>query len=247
MNRVHLIMPMGGEGSRFSGRGFDMPKPLIEIQGKPFFYWATQSIRKFVDLASLTFVILQQHVDEYHMNQVVLQYFPEAKIVIIPAVLNGAVLTCLEGVKSIDDMQPIVFNDCDHIFDCPDFYNFCETGDFVDLDGALLTFTSNDPKFSFAAFDVQGNITHTVEKRAISHDAICGAYYFRNKEVFQEACEEYLKVCNYKEFFVSGVYNVMADHKAHIRAFRVKMHLPFGTPEEYDVAKLSDDFEALCR
>lgn len=244
---IHLIMPMGGEGSRFVNKGFEMPKPLIEIKGKPFFYWATQSINKFVQLSSLTFVILQRHIDQYHIDREIQRYFPEAKIIVIPAVLNGAVLTCLEGVKDIDDMQPIIFNDCDHIFDCPEFYKFCAEGNFAALDGALLTFESNDPKFSFAAFDAQGNITHTVEKKVISRDAICGAYYFRNKAVFEEACEEYLKICNYKEFFVSGVYNVMAEHKAHITAFRVKMHLPFGTPEEYDMAKLSDDFEVLCR
>lgn len=34
--KVHLIMPMGGRGSRFSKEGFDFPKPLIQIYGKPF-------------------------------------------------------------------------------------------------------------------------------------------------------------------------------------------------------------------
>lgn len=34
---VHLLMPMGGAGSRFFKDGFVRPKPLIEIKGKPFF------------------------------------------------------------------------------------------------------------------------------------------------------------------------------------------------------------------
>ena len=42
-------MPMAGRGSRFFENGFVMPKPLIEINDHPFFYWATQSIAKFVD------------------------------------------------------------------------------------------------------------------------------------------------------------------------------------------------------
>ena len=46
--KIHLIMPMGGRGSRFSKEGFDFPKPLIKIYDKPFFYWATRSIEKFV-------------------------------------------------------------------------------------------------------------------------------------------------------------------------------------------------------
>ena len=53
-NKVHLIMPMGGAGSRFFKNGFVMPKPLIEINNKPFFYWATKSISKYVELEDLT-------------------------------------------------------------------------------------------------------------------------------------------------------------------------------------------------
>ena len=245
MAGIHLVMPMGGEGSRFAQAGFCMPKPLLEIQGEPFLYWATQSIRKFVAVASLTFVVLQRHVDEYHIDKVIHGYFPEAEVVILPQVLHGAVLTCLEGIKGISDSLPVVFNDCDHIFSCPAFYEFCARGDLSLWDGALLTFESQDAKFSFAAFDDKGNFTRTVEKQVISQDAICGAYYFQNRQVFQEACREYLQVCDYKEFFVSGVYNCMAGKKMRIRAFRVDMHLPFGTPKEYEQAKNSSAFEAL--
>ena len=38
MKKLHLIMPMGGRGYRFFKDGYSMPKPLIELNGKPFFY-----------------------------------------------------------------------------------------------------------------------------------------------------------------------------------------------------------------
>ena len=41
-------MPMGGRGSRFAEHDFSFPKPLIEIQNKPFFYWATKSVCKYI-------------------------------------------------------------------------------------------------------------------------------------------------------------------------------------------------------
>ena len=44
--KIHYIMPMAGRGSRFNQEGFDLPKPLLEIYGMPFFYWATRSISK---------------------------------------------------------------------------------------------------------------------------------------------------------------------------------------------------------
>ena len=36
MKKLHLIMPMGGRGYRFFKDGYSMPKPLIELNGKPF-------------------------------------------------------------------------------------------------------------------------------------------------------------------------------------------------------------------
>ncbi len=242
---VNLIMPMGGSGSRFSKNGFSIPKPLIEIEGKPFFYWATQSIRKFVHLNSLVFVVLEEHVINFQIDEKIKCYFPEAIIHVIPKVLNGAVLTCLEGVKEVLNEAPIIFNDCDHMFQCHSFYDYCNKGEFSKIDGALLTFESTDPKFSYLECASNGNVIRTVEKVAISNNAICGTYYFRNKNIFTEAVEKYLEVCNYKEYFVSGVYNVMAESGHIINKFSVDSHLSFGTPEEYNLAVNSHDFEVL--
>ena len=50
MKRLNVIMPMGGGGTRFGNHGFNVPKPLIEIYGKPFFYWATQSLVKNIEI-----------------------------------------------------------------------------------------------------------------------------------------------------------------------------------------------------
>lgn len=240
---IHLVMPMAGSGSRFFNQGYEVPKPLIIINDKPFFYWATLSLTKFITLRSLTFVVLRAHIEQYMIDKEIQKYFPDAHIRVLDEVRNGAVLTSIEGVKGIDDNYPIVFNDCDHMFKCKAFNNYCNTGDFEILDGALLTFESSDPKFSFLAYGTEGNVIKTVEKQVISNDAICGAYYFRNRQIFEESVEEYLKVCNYKEFFVSGVYNIMADAGKLIKSFRVDMHVPFGTPEEYELAKDSDIFE----
>ena len=244
-NRIHLIIPMGGLGSRFSEAGFTLPKPLIEIKGKPFLYWATQSISRFVDVQDIIFIVLRQHIDEFKIDETIKLYFPDAKIVIDNSGSKGAVTSCLECIDYISDEMPLVFNDCDHLFNCKEFNNYCNSGDFNNFDGALLTFTSNDPKFSFLEFDDKGNVARTVEKVAVSNNAICGTYYFKNRTVFEENAKEYLKTCSYKEFFMSGVYNVMTSKDLIIKGFNVDMHLPFGTPEEYEEALKSNDFEML--
>ena len=180
MSKLHLILPMAGRGSRFFENGFVCPKPLIEINGKPFFYWAARSVEKFVNCA--------------------------ARIVALPEVTEGAAVTALKGCEGLPDGEPILFNDCDHLFVCRAFNEFCAKGGFANGPaGALLTFESDSPAYSYLQYGADGNVCHTVEKQVVSHDAICGAYYFKDKKTYADACAEYLKNCEYKEFFVSGI------------------------------------------
>lgn len=243
--KLNLIMPMGGGGTRFGNHGFDVPKPLIEIYGKPFFYWAAQSIAKFVELDSTTFVVLKEHIEKFYIDKKIKEFYPNSHINVIPHVLKGAVLTCMEGIADIPEDAPIMFNDCDHLFLSNTFYDFCKKQEFSEIDAALLTFKSDDDKYSYAAYDEQGNVNKTVEKQVVSNDAICGAYYFKNKNIFSSSVEKYLTNCSYSEYFVSGVYNIMADEHRIIKSFKTDEHISFGTPDEFDVAKESKVFKLL--
>lgn len=245
MTKVHLIMPMGGRGSRFSGQGFEFPKPLITIYGKPFFYWSVKSISKFIELESLSFVVLREHVDNYQIDKEILKLFPTASIYILPKVTKGAVITCMEGITAINDDLPILFNDCDHLFKSEAFNNFCKKGVDGSVDGLLLTFESKENKYSFVGKDNKGNVIRTVEKEVISDEAICGCYYFKNSSIFIEAAKQYLTKCNYSEYFMSGVYNIMIENNQCIRSMLTDYHVPYGVPEEYEKAKEDKHYEEL--
>lgn len=244
MGKCHLIMPMGGTGSRFFKQGFMQPKPLIEIEGKPFFYWSTMSVKKYVDIESLTFVILQKHVDEFEIDKKILKYFPDAKIEILPKVLLGPVFTALKGVEDIADGMPVIINDCDHMFRCAEINRVLNSGMFKG-DGALLTFISNEPQFSYIKFDENNKVIGTIEKEVVSSNAICGAYVFKNVQVFKKIAKQYINECPYNECFMSGLYNVMCGNKMDIHNYLLDFHVEFGTPEEYEKACGSEYFEYL--
>ncbi len=232
---MELILPMGGAGTRFFDNGFECPKPLLELCGKPFFYWATESVYRRVPTAGLTFVILREHAERFGLRDKILEFYPEARIVELDHVLRGAVLTCLEGVKDLPDDRPVLFNDCDHYFEAANLARFCASDDAAD--GLLLTFRSDLPCYSYLDYDAGGKVTRTVEKQVISNDAICGAYYFASKKLFCDYAARYLETCTYREFFLSGVYNNMAQDGRIIRGLPVDLHIPFGTPDEYRAAE----------
>lgn len=243
MKKIHYIMPMAGRGSRFNRGGFDLPKPLIEIYGKPFFYWATTSISKFVNLYSISFVVLQEHVTEYSIDKIIKKFFPKANIIVIPNITEGAVITCIKGIERINDDFPIIFNDCDHLFKSEEFYRFCNSS--LKVDALLLTFKANEPKYSFIKRDQNNKIIMTVEKEVVSNEAICGCYYFKNKRIFLEAAKKYLFNCQYNEYFMSGVYNVMLSNDKIISSLETDFHVSFGIPEEFELAKKSQKYKEL--
>lgn len=245
---IHLIMPMAGRGSRFAHVGFDYPKPLISIYDKPFFYWSTKSIESFVKLESLDFVVLREHIDSFDIDGVIRKYFPDARVHILEEVTEGAVITCLKGVEYIEDDLPVVFNDCDHLFKSKDFNRFC-MDDFSfsknEADGVLLTFYSNEPKYSFVKKDDKGNAIKTAEKEVISNEAICGCYYFRDVNTFKNASKEYLDSCSYSEYFMSGVYNTLIENGKAVKSISTDFHVPYGVPEEYEAAKKDNHYKEL--
>lgn len=245
MDKIHLIMPMGGGGTRFGDKGFDVPKPLIELQGKPFFFWATQSVVKKIEVEDIIFVVLREHIDRFQIDKKIWELYPDAKIQVISEVLNGAVLTCMEGIKQVDDNLPILFNDCDHAFICNVFNEFCNKADFEDIDGALLTFKSDNPAYSYVRFDEVNQVIGTIEKQVVSNQAICGAYYFKNKKIFFENAREYLNKCIYKEAYISGIYNEMVASKRTLITFPLDQHISFGTPDEYDFATVDERLKQL--
>ena len=237
LKSIHLIMPMAGGGTRFLEQGMDLPKPIIKLRGEPFFYWAVQSLTGFIEVKDMVFVILKDHVEQYGIDDEIQRYYPDARIVVIPEVLKGAVLTCLKGIEVIDDDLPILFNDCDHAFISKAFYEYVKQGEYNAIDGALLTFRSDSPNYSYVYFNDRHEIAGTIEKQVLSNEAICGAYYFREKELFYEAAQKYIKHCDYKEYFMSGVYNEMISAHKKVRSFPLDEHISFGTPDEYRIAQ----------
>ena len=153
----------------------------------------------------------------------------------------------MKGAEGLPGGEPLLFNDCDHLFLCRAFNDFCAAGAFAaGPAGALLTFASDSPAYSYLQYGPDGNVCRTVEKQVVSRDAICGAYYFKDKETYAAACAEYLHACEYKEFFVSGIYNVLAQHGAAVRGFATDLHLPFGTPDEYRAAEAPQNDAAFA-
>ncbi|HWT12708.1 MAG TPA: NTP transferase domain-containing protein [Allosphingosinicella sp.] len=225
-----LVMPMAGRGSRFSRQGVETPKPLIELSGRPFFWWAAESVRRIAPPGEMVFVVLAEHVRRFAIDEVVRLHYPDARIVALADVTSGAAETAAIGLRALEGGGPVAVCDSDHAFACGE-------GDPVEglgrgTDAALLCFASTDAAYSYAELDSAGAVVGTAEKRVVSPFAIAGCYLFSSPRTFLDAYSRYRLDCPYDEQFVSGVYRELLASGGRVVKHDLRRHVSFGTPEE---------------
>jgi len=239
---LNIVIPLGGKGERFRNQHIVTPKPLVQLQGFPFFYWSAKSITTFYPAATLTFVVLEDHCKTHQIDTQILTYFPKATIVRLPHVLDGPVHTCLAGVQHIQNDCPVVFNDCDHILYSQKLTQLLHNTNYQlssdnTVAGLLLTFFADGPQHSYCKVNANGEVVETAEKQVISNHAICGAYLFKDSALFKKYAALYLKESRTTEYFMSGLYNTLIKHNENVRHLSIDFDISFGTPSDFENAK----------
>ncbi|MFA3760742.1 hypothetical protein [Yersinia sp. 2466 StPb PI] len=237
---INLIVPMAGRGSRFSKKGYILPKPLVELKNKPFFWWAIESVKRSIEIKQLVCVVLKEHVVQHNIINRVKFYYPEVEFVILDSVTDGALDTALCGLDIINNSLPVLVNDCDQAFEINGLNeyinNLLPNGE---ISAYLCHFNSDSPSYSYALYD-KGYLIQTAEKRIISNLAISGAYVFADKNIIIQNHDKYKLECDYEELFISGIYNVLIEQGKKVKGIQLNSHLSFGTPDELD--KVEKDF-----
>lgn len=233
MNDFGLVMPMAGRGSRFSKMGIATPKPLIEIAGKPFFWWAVESLRRSVLIQEMVFVVLNEHCEQFDIDRRILSLYPDARVVRISDVTSGAAESAALGLRLLKSDLPVAINDCDHAFHSGSLEQIAQRFSTSKAAAALMCFSSENPAYSYAMVNDTGAVTGTVEKRVVSPHAIAGCYLFAHAALFLQQLHDYQKQCPYDELFISGIYNMLAAKEQRIEIVQMERHWSFGTPEEY--------------
>ncbi len=235
MRSLHIIMPMAGEGSRFRNAGWNTPKPLIELDGKPLFVRAIESVK--VDGAPMKYsvIVRQEHIDDYGIDRSIKSILPEAQVYSVEKTTRGAVETCLIAESGIADDDAVVVMDCDLEFRSEAYRQIIEDSlSYNDVSGgALVSFESDLPKYSYAELDGNGNVVRTAEKEVISNHALCGAYFFASGKEFKEVAHRLLEAPMEKpEFYVSLLYNLLLKKGDNVKLAPMEDYRSYGTPEE---------------
>ena len=229
---------MAGEGSRFLKEGWTTPKPLIELNGQPLFKHAISSVTDKDIQMKYSFIVRQEHIDKYQIDKGIRSFLPEANLFSVVKTTRGAVETCLIAENAIADDDAVIVMDCDLEFRSKKFMEIIKqilnkpieeaTG------GTLVSFESNEPRYSYAALGEDGFVARTAEKEVISNHALCGAYFFASGRRFKQIAHLLLAEPAFTkpEYYVSLLFNYLLKDGEKVWLAPMEEYYSYGTPEE---------------
>jgi HAD superfamily hydrolase (TIGR01509 family) len=230
--KMNVIIPMAGHGSRFSQAGYTFPKPLIEVHGKPMIQVVIDNLK--VD-AHFIFIVKKEHREKYNLDSMLSLLAPGCDIVDVDKVTEGAACTVLLGKEFINNDNPLVIANSDQFVEWSSLDFFYKMNE-QNLDGGIVSFKSTHPKWSYAKTDNNGFVLEVAEKKTISDIATVGIYYWKKGSDFVKYAEQMIhkNIRANNEFYVCPVFNEAILDGLKIKTFDVPKMWGLGTPEDLD-------------
>ena len=229
-DKLNVLIPMAGAGSRFQQAGYTLPKPIIDINGKTMIEKVVENLNLE---AHFIFITQKSHREKYNLDLILNSLSSNCTIIDIDGITEGAACTTLLAKKYINSDDPLLISNSDHFYEwnSEEFHDFCLN---KDTDGNITVFNDTDPKWSFAKLDEDNYIKEVAEKKPISNIATAGVYQWKKGSDYvkyaEQMIEKNIRVNN--EFYVCPVLNeAIADGKK-FKVFFVNRMWGLGTPED---------------
>ncbi len=239
---MQIIIPMSGFGERFRRAGYTVPKPLIEIDGKPII---AHVIDMFPGETDFIFICNQDHLNDpaYRMLAILKEYCPSGRVVGIPPHKLGPINAVLQVEHLLNPSEPVVVNYCD--FTCYwDWQHFKHFVNNTACAGAVPAYKGFHPhslgstNYAYIC-EVDGWIRDIQEKQPFTNNrmeeyASSGTYYFASAQIMGEAfravIEQDLNIGG--EYYVSLAYKPLLSGKKAVSVYPLQHFMQWGTPED---------------
>jgi NDP-sugar pyrophosphorylase family protein len=237
---MQIVIPMSGFGARFRKAGYTIPKPLIEVDGKPMI---AHVLDMFPGEKNIRFICNKDHIKETEMADVLKHYCPTGEIIPIDSHKLGPIYAVSKAFEGIDDGSPTVVNYCD--FSC--YWNYEHFRKWIDdcgADGCVPAYRGFHPhslgstNYAFIR-EENGWMKQIQEKKPFTENKIeeyasSGTYYFAKgeyiKHFFNEVMKQELSVNG--EYYCSVAYNLMIEAGLSVAIYELQHFMQWGTPED---------------
>jgi len=241
---VTLILPMAGRGSRFSKEGYNLPKPMIDVDGLPMVVKAVDCLPQS---KNNIFVCIEEHINKYKVDKLLKKYY-NCDIISINETTEGQACTCEIAIEksNIDLESPILISACDNgVYYDVDKYMLMVNDESIDI--IVWSFRNNQASknnpdmYAWLKVDDNDNIQHVSCKKFIYENplethAIIGTMFFRKAKYFIDGLRKNYQdnIRSNGEFYVDDVLNQNIKDKLNVKVFEVENYICWGTPDDYN-------------
>jgi dTDP-glucose pyrophosphorylase len=233
---INVLIPMAGRGSRFSDAGYIKPKPFIDVNGKAMIVRVIENLK--IKEANYILILRKEHLDKEIDTVNFLKNNFNVQFVIIDKITEGAASTALFAHKIINKSIPLLIANSDQIVDI-NIQDFIDEAYIKGLDGSILTFKSDNPKWSYAKINKNELVLEVKEKEVISEFATVGIYLFKTGKLFVDSALDMIinndRVNN--EFYVCPTYNYAIKNGSKIGIYNIQPEAMHGTGTPEDLVK----------
>lgn len=253
---MQIVIPMSGFGERFRRAGYAVPKPLIQVDGKPII---AHVIDLFPGETDFTFICNEDHLanPDYQMAKILGKLCPTGRIVGIGAHKLGPIHAVRQVEHLLDPDKPVVVNYCD--FTCYwDWHHFKSFVAQTACAGAIPAYKGFHPhtlgttNYAYMrehdgwVLDIQEKQPYTDNR--MNEFASSGTYYFASAKImsdaFEQTMDQNLNVGG--EFYVSLAYKPMLAQGKKIAVYPLQHFMQWGTPDDLvEYQSWSDTFKRL--
>lgn len=253
---MQIIIPMSGFGERFRKAGYAIPKPLIEIDGKPI---VQHVVEMFPGEADVMFICNREHLNdsEFNMYEILKKISPTSNIIGIDPHKLGPVHTVLKAIDHINLDTPVIVNYADFTCDW-NYLDFCGFIESSNCDGIIPSYRGFHPHTIwsnyYAYLRVDGSQVIDIQEKEPFTDsprnefASSGTYYFKSGELLRCYCEQCVHddLTVMGEYYVSMVYKPMIEDGLNIQVYELDHFMQWGVPNDLEEYRYwSNLFRAL--
>ena len=235
---MQIVIPMSGIGQRFLDAGFNEPKPLIAVDGKPVI---EHIVNMFPGETNFIFICNSEHLQSTSMRETLERIAPQGKIIEVAPHKKGPVYAVSQAFDHIDNNQEVIINYCD-------FCVYWKYEEFLShtrnrkADGAVVAYRGFHPhmlgstNYAFMREKDQWML-EIKEKEPFTNNrmtefASTGTYYFKSGKVMKETFIALMEMNhNLKgEYYVSLAFNLLVEKNYPVSIYEVQHMLQWGEP-----------------
>lgn len=241
---MQIVVPMAGLGQRFVDAGYQLPKPLVPVDGVPMFVRAVEELPR---ADRYVFVVHPDHVRDHRIDTVISRHFPGGRVVVTPGLTRGQACTVRLACAELDPHDSVLVAACDnsHLYDAG---RFAEVVRDESLASLIWTYR-NDQRVlvkptAHGWVDVVGasNAVKRVSCKVplsatpLSDHAISGCFWFRSAAELRELIDASVAAGDTvnNEFYLDTIPNRLVQAGRRVEVFEVEKYIGWGTPQDLE-------------